>query len=122
MYRSAMMRWSAVSMSRCFLLLCAGVLLASLATEASAAELRVLDGSGLVRAVRVVSKPAEVKVTIEGGQSPKGECIAANVDGLPSERKAPISPQGVCVFKELAAGTWQVTLPVKARWKVQINP
>lgn len=92
------------------------------ASSAYAADLRILDVAGLVRAVRVVSGPATVKVTLEGVQAPRGECVASNVDGLPSEKKEPLSPQGVCIFKQLPAGTWQVTLPVKARWKVQINP
>ncbi len=88
---------------------------------AQAADLRIIDSSGLVRAVRVVSQPATVKITIEGVSSPHGECVAANVDGLAAEKREPVSPQGVCIFKELPTGSWQVTIPVKARWRVQIN-
>lgn len=92
------------------------------APAAHAADLRILDASGLVRAVRVVSAPATVKITLEGVQASRGECVASNVDGLASEKREPVNAQGACVFKEIPAGTWQVTVPVKARWRVQINP
>lgn len=91
------------------------------AGPAFAGDLRILDKAGLVRAVRVVGGSATVMVIVEGRRGEKGECVAANVDGLASEKREPLSPRGECVFKELAAGTWQVTVPGDARWRVQIN-
>jgi len=91
------------------------------AGEARALELRVLDSVGLVRAVRVVKGAAAVKITLEGKRPEAGSCVAVNVDGLASEKREPVSAQGVCVFKGLPAGTWQVSVPGKARWRVDID-
>jgi hypothetical protein len=95
---------------------CVGVV-----STASAAELRVLDSAGLVRALRVVKGAAKVTITLETQQPVRGECVASNVDGLASEKREPVTPQKVCVFKDLAAGSWQIEVPGKVRWRVQIN-
>ncbi len=90
-------------------------------TAAVADELRILDSTGLVRAVRVVRGAAAVTVKVEGAQPPAGECVAANLDGLATEKRQPISTTGVCLFTELASGTWQIDLPRKLRWRVTIS-
>jgi|GEM_PF-1794099 len=97
------------------------VALFSFNTAAVADELRILDSTGLVRAVRVVRGAAAVTVKVEGAQPPAGECVAANLDGLATEKRQPISTTGVCLFTELASGTWQIDLPRKLRWRVTIS-
>ena len=89
--------------------------------DAHALELRVLDSAGLVRAVRVVKGAATAKITLEGKRPEGGSCVATNVDGLAAEKREPVSAQGVCLFKELPAGSWQVSIPGKVRWRVEID-
>ena len=86
-----------------------------------AADLKIIDPSGLIRAVRVVKDSSVVRITLVDAPGARGECVATNVDGIASERREQISPQGECVFKALAAGTWQVTVSGGARWRVRIN-
>lgn len=84
-------------------------------------DIRIIDASGLIRAVRVVKDSSIVRVTVTDPPGARGECVASNVDGIASERREPISAQGECVFKALAAGTWQVSVSGGARWRVRIN-
>lgn len=101
--------------------LCALVLGALLASEASAAELRIVDTAGLIRAVRVVRDASTVTVVVEEPRGVKGECVLANVDGIASERHEGISAGGTCVFQGLAAGTWQAKVAGATKWRVKIN-
>ena len=92
-----------------------------LAVSAFAAELKVVDATGLLRAVRVVGGNARIVVTIlQPPGALHGECVATNVDGLSSEKRVPISPKGECVFMDMAVGSWQITLPVQGKWRAQI--
>jgi hypothetical protein len=102
-----------------FLLGILGVLV--ITERADAADLRIVDSAGLIRAVRVVKDSAVVKIALVDAKSAQGECVAMNVDGIASERRGKISPQGECIFAGLAAGTWQVTVSGGARWRVKIN-
>lgn len=86
-----------------------------------AADIKIIDSSGLIRGVRVVKDTSVVRITVVDAPGARGECVASNVDGIASERREAISPQGECVFSSLAAGTWQVTVSGGARWRVRIN-
>jgi hypothetical protein len=89
--------------------------------DASAAELRIVDTAGLIRAVRVVRDTSTVTVVVEEPRGAKGECVLANVDGIASERRESISASGACVFQGLAAGTWQAKVVGGTKWRVKIN-
>jgi hypothetical protein len=99
------------------------VALAGLMESAAAAELRVVDSAGLVRAVKVIRDTGQVVVTVRaiGDAKVQGECSATNVDGLAAEQKAPVSSQGECVFSNLPGGTWQIATPQGTSWKARIN-
>jgi hypothetical protein len=90
------------------------------AQQVSGSQLRILDSAGLMRATRVVRESGNVRVTLQGGAAVKGECVAANLDGLAAERKVPISTGGECSFEKLTAGSWQLRIPSDARWRAQI--
>ena len=102
-----------------FLLGILGVLVVS--ERADASDLKIVDSAGLIRAVRVVKDSAAVKVSLVDAKGGQGECVAMNVDGIASERREKISPQGDCTFVGLAAGTWQITVSGGSRWRVKIN-
>jgi hypothetical protein len=91
------------------------------AQQVGGSQLRILDSTGLVRATRVVRESGDVKVSIEGGATEKGECVATNLDGLAAERTVLVSPNGECVFSKLGAGSWQLRIPGGARWRAQIH-
>jgi hypothetical protein len=102
-----------------FLLGILGVLVIQERSEA--ADLKVVDSTGLIRGVRVVRDSSRVTVSLVDPKGARGECVAANVDGIASERREPITSKGECVFNGLAAGTWQVTVTGGARWRVRID-
>jgi hypothetical protein len=83
-----------------------------------AAEIRVVDAGGLVRAVRVVRENARIVVRLNAPTS--GECVATNIDGLAAERRVPVSPQRECVFADVGVGSWQVQVPGNVGWRVRI--
>lgn len=85
---------------------------------AVAAEIRVVDAGGLVRAVKVVRGNARVVIALN--QSVSGECVATNVDGLAAEKRVAVSPQGECVFVDVGVGSWQVQVPGSVGWRVRI--
>jgi hypothetical protein len=88
---------------------------------AEAAEIRVVDSAGLVRAVRVVQRNSRIVITIQGGSgSSHGECVATNIDGLSAEKRVLVSPKGECVFNDMPVGSWHVTVPGKESWRAQI--
>ena len=89
--------------------------------RADAADLRIVDSTGLIRAVRVVKDSSVVKVSLVDAKGGQGECVATNVDGIASERREKVSSQGECMFTALAAGTWQISVSGGARWRVKIN-
>jgi hypothetical protein len=86
-----------------------------------AADLKIIDSSGLIRAVRIVKDSSTVRISLVDSPGARGECVATNVDGIASERREQISPKGECIFKSLAAGTWQVAVSGGVRWRVHIN-
>jgi hypothetical protein len=73
-----------------------------------------------MRATKVVVESATVTISLDEEDGVKGECVATNLDGLATERTAPISPNGQCSFEKLSAGSWQVKVPVTGRWRAQI--
>lgn len=93
---------------------------------AVAGEIRILDAAGLVRAVKVVRGGARVVVTVKSLTAPdtpkalQGECNAVNVDGIATEKHTSISNKGECVFSDLTEGAWQIRVPEKLAWRVQI--
>jgi hypothetical protein len=88
---------------------------------AYASELRVVDSAGLVRAVKVVQNQGRIVITVqEVAGAIQGECVAVNVDGLSAEKHTSLSPKGECVFTDMPVGSWQITVPVKAKWRAQI--
>jgi hypothetical protein len=107
------------------LLVAVGVLsvLLSMSTWSVAAELRILDSAGLVRAVRVVKDGGKAVLTLQRNGVPaaaQGECVATNVDGLSAEQRVAISAKGECVFNGLSSGSWQIAVPSEVTWRVRI--
>jgi hypothetical protein len=103
-----------------------GVLALGPARHADAANLRVLDSAGLVRAVKVVRAEARIVITLvvpgeyPGRVTEKGECLAVHVDGLATERRVALNAAHECVFEKVTEGTWQVSVPGKAEWRVRV--
>jgi len=90
-------------------------------THARAAELRVVDSGGLLRAVKVVRGKARIVIVLQpAGKSAGGECVATNIDGLAVERRVAVSPQGECSFADMSEGSWQIDLPDNRKWRAQI--
>lgn len=90
------------------------------AQQSTGTQLRILDAAGLMRATKVVVESATVTISLDDADSVKGECVATNLDGLATERRAPVSPGGQCSFEKLSAGSWQVKVPGTGRWRAQI--
>jgi hypothetical protein len=93
---------------------------------AYAAELRVIDAAGLVRAVKVVRGPSRVVITLQNssdkgsGTSVRGECVAVNIDGLAAEKRTQVSAKNQCVFDQMSEGSWQMRVPEVATWRAQV--
>lgn len=96
--------------------------LSSSASSVMADELRVVDRTGLVRAVRSVKGEATITIQLspEAARTAK-ECVLINVDGLTTERRVAVDSQGRCVVRQAAATTWQVDTPAQGRYQVQID-
>ncbi|MFN4894462.1 MAG: hypothetical protein ACK5GN_10100 [Pseudomonadota bacterium] len=92
--------------------------------EVAAEEIRVVDSRGLVRAVQVVSGAARMVIRLEPKEAgaARGECVATNVDGLAAERRVPVAHSSECIFTDMVAGSWQITVPKDHMWRVQISP
>jgi hypothetical protein len=101
-------------------------LLPTIAVVAHAAELRVVDASGLVRAVKVVRGPARIVIALqnpsESGAAAgvRGECLAVNVDGLAAEKRTQINSKSECVFDQMTEGSWQMRVPETAKWRARV--
>jgi hypothetical protein len=89
--------------------------------RSEAADLKIVDSAGLIRGVRVVRESSRVTVSVVDSKGARGECVASNIDGIASERRESISPEGVCIFNALAVGTWQLTVTGGVRWRVRID-
>lgn len=83
-----------------------------------AAEIRVVDAGGLVRAVKVVR--GNVRLVISLTRVVAGECVATNVDGLAAEKRSAVSPKGECVFEDVSVGSWQIQVPGGVGWRVSM--
>lgn len=106
------------------LLACALLLLGD--RSACAAELRVVDAAGLVRALKVVRGPARIVITLQPASGPgstaavRGECVAVNIDGLAAEKKAQVNSRSECIFEQMSEGSWQIRVPEKVTWRTQV--
>ncbi|MEY4668165.1 MAG: hypothetical protein RL518_864 [Pseudomonadota bacterium] len=89
--------------------------------HSEAADIKIVDSTGLIRAVRVVRDSSRVTVSVVDPKGVRGECVATNIDGIASERRENLSAKGECLFNGLAAGTWQVTVTGGAHWRVRID-
>ena len=89
--------------------------------RSEAADVKIVDAAGLIRGVRVVRDSSRVTVSLVDAAGARGECVATNLDGIASERREAVSPKGECVFKGLAAGTWQITVTGGVRWRAHID-
>ncbi len=87
---------------------------------AYAAELKVVDTTGLVRSARVVQDDGEVEVAFIGDTHSGIICTLKNVDGLAPDRSVPASPAHTCVFPGVPAGTWQLSTSKPSKWQVRI--
>ena len=87
-----------------------------------AAEVRVIDSQGLVRAVKITRGRARIVVSLSASPGIKlvGECVASNVDGIAAEKRVHVTPNGQCVFDDISEGAWQLTVPESATWKAVI--
>lgn len=83
-----------------------------------AAEIRVVDAGGLVRAVKVVRGNARLVISLTSVAT--GECVATNVDGLAAEKRIAVSSKGECVFEDVSVGSWQIQVPGSVGWRVRI--
>jgi len=92
---------------------------AASAQQSGGAQLRILDQAGLIRAARVVRESGNAKVSIDGSGI-KGECVAANLDGLAVEQRSPVSASGECLFQRLPSGSWELQVPGGPRWRVEL--
>ena len=105
------------------LLVMSAILLGS--EGAAAADLRVIDVSGLVRGVSVVKSAGAVSLSYSVTGSTPVTCTMKNIDGLSNDRSVVGSStaegQGQCLFPALTPGTWQATVEGGARWQVRIT-
>jgi len=105
-------------MTRLMVLLSAVLVVIVTCNIASAAEIRIVDGVGLVRAVRLVKGPSTVVVV---GVDVGAQCSALSVDGIEGERNVSASGSGECTFSALPPGTWQIKVSSGHRWKARID-
>lgn len=101
--------------------LCAVTIGSLIAFNAHAADIRIIDSAGLMRAARVVRDLSRVTVVVEEPKGLRGECLLTNIDGIASERRESVSSAGMCVFTGVAAGTWQVKVTGALRWRVVVE-
>lgn len=80
-----------------------------IATPAFAAELRVVDPIGLVRAATHIETHAVVVVKVKGTELPD-QISLINVDGLTSAVSAK-NNGGIYQFKAVAEGSWKIDAP-----------
>ncbi len=85
-------------------------------------EIRVVDRSGLVRAVGTVKRESTIVLELDAATARETkECVLSNIDGLSAERRAAVSPDGRCIFRGAIATSWQVEVPQRGRYKVRIG-
>lgn len=100
--------------------LCSALLLLS-PTVALAADLKIVDATGLVRSAKVVQDDGDVEVTL-GGESQSGNtCTLKNVDGLAPDQSVNATSSHTCKFSGIPAGTWQLSTLQPSKWQVRIT-
>jgi hypothetical protein len=94
----------------------------SLPECALAEEMRVVDRTGLLRLVGAVSGEANIVIELDPqtAQATK-ECILTNLDGLATERRAPVDRNGRCTIHSVLATTWQIDSPAVGRYQVRLE-
>jgi hypothetical protein len=97
----------------------------SLIGEAMAAELRVLDASGLARAAKIVKERGAVVILlgVSPSEASSAVCTLKSVDGLADDlttRGRESANGGECVFEAVAAGTWETSVQGADRWSVRV--
>jgi len=76
----------------------------------SAQEVRILDGAGLVRAVRPTANPVRVEIEIVGGEASRlAGATLVQTTGLAEDRTAAVEGRGYR-FDGIPPGTWQINL------------
>lgn len=102
-----------------------GVAWACSLVSAHAAEVRVLDSIGLVRATRVIKDRARISIRLQPGQAGVAvsgrDCTLSNLDGVAKEQRVNSGPDGVCEFRDIPSGAWEVSVASGVRWSVTIN-
>ena len=81
-------------------------------TSTATAEIRVIDESGLTRAIHHTSEPASIKLSVQSPETNNIHVKIVNVDGLAADIET------TCYEKELIIpgveqGSWQVSLQPK---------
>lgn len=104
---------------RVLMTLIAGMLfILSIPQSTWAADVRVIDASGLVRGAKVVKENATIIVSC--GADISVQCIATNVDGVERQRQTD-TKNGVCRFDGVPPGTWQIEVKPGVAWRVKID-
>ncbi len=82
-----------------------------LPTLALADELRIVDTSGIIRAVREVDKPATVTAKFEGGAAndTRKTITLKNLDGVHSSLAKEGAPGSKVVFLNVSPGIWEIS-------------
>lgn len=83
-------------------------------------EVRIVDSSGLTRAVRTVKESASVAVTVSPGPSHGGKLVHA--DGLASDIPGRVGSEGTVVYSKVRNGTWRVENLSGTIVEVSIDP
>jgi len=78
------------------------------AQAAAASELRIIDSSGLNRAIRMGVIEAKVTLELAGPAEALSQTKLVNIDGLLPDRTGRVLDSKKVVFEQIAAGTWQV--------------
>lgn len=76
--------------------------------SAGAAELRIIDGSGLIRASANLSEKERAEVRISQAGFPETNLTLRNIDGLRPEIKAECPGPDTCIFRQVPDGTWLI--------------
>ncbi|MEZ4754783.1 MAG: hypothetical protein R3A13_10840 [Bdellovibrionota bacterium] len=77
------------------------------------AELRVLDESGLTRAIHFTTEPASIKINISSNDTNNIHVKLVNVDGLAADIES-IYYDEELVIPEVSQGSWQISLQPKS--------
>ncbi len=73
-----------------------------------AAEIRVVDGRGLTRAVSRLEPPVTVVVTLKESNAPEDVVTLGNIDGLSGDISSVKEAPQKYIFQVSQGGTWQI--------------